>query len=81
MGNGCECKVYNSLIGLKELRKVRGLSATIAARLIGLDEDELIMYEDNPEEIPVLVAIKMACAYKCDYDSISFSNENNPTRV
>lgn len=61
-----------------DIRKLRGLSIDSAAEIIGIDKDLLIQYEDDPEDMPILTAKKIANAYKVDYNEISFIKKKRP---
>lgn len=79
MGEDYSNARVSDLVGLKELRNVRGLSLDAASSMIGISDKELLRYEENPEEVPVVVALRIANAYRWDYDSISFIKKGNPS--
>ncbi|ETT33595.1 helix-turn-helix domain-containing protein [Paenibacillus sp. FSL R5-808] len=67
-------RFYES-IGLRELRRSRGLSVEAAALLIGIKEDQLCRYEENPSDTPVSLALRIASVLNCDYDLITFAEK------
>lgn len=79
MGEGYRNTKVGDLVGLKELRSVRGLSLDAASSMIGISDKELLHYEENPEEVPVVVALRISNAYRWNYDSISFIKKSNPS--
>lgn len=64
--------IFDESIGLRELRESKGLTVDLIAKLIGIKEDQLIHYEENPEETPVSIALRIANTLNYDYDHISF---------
>ncbi|GIP02122.1 hypothetical protein J28TS4_05290 [Paenibacillus lautus] len=57
---------------IKDVRVLKGLSIDSAAKKIGIEKELLILYEDNPEYMPVTVAKRIASAYNVHYDYILF---------
>lgn len=66
---------FGESIGLRELRKSRGLSVESAALLIGIKKEQLCQYEEYPGDTPVSIALRIASAFNCDYDLITFADK------
>lgn len=60
------CKKQNDipLMKLKDVRLTRGLTVLSAAEKVGINETDLLYYEDHPSEVPLSVAIRILNVYK-----------------
>ncbi len=59
---------------IKELREICGYSVENTAKLLGIDKEKYLGYEENGEDIPISVIYKLANEFKVDFSEILTGN-------
>lgn len=55
---------------IKELREICGYSVENTAKMLGIDKEKYLGYEENGEDIPISVIYKLANEFKVDFSEI-----------
>ncbi len=55
---------------IKELREICGYEVSDMTKLLGIDEEKYLAYEDHGEDIPISVIYKIANEFRVDFSEI-----------
>lgn len=65
--------IDTDLKSVKEARIKKRMSLQRAALATGISRDRLVFFENNPDKIPLQIAISLSNIYGMEIDEISFS--------